>query len=88
MFGFVSAYNAQILEFCLDIDRYKLDIKVVHKQGSAKFVFWDHQCAEIIGMTALELRDRMLQVFSRFLKIEIISLHIPFLCLKVLLFGY
>ncbi|XP_019455180.1 PREDICTED: uncharacterized protein LOC109356309 [Lupinus angustifolius] len=39
--------------------RYKLDIKVIHQNGSGRFVFWDRQCAEIIGISACELRNQM-----------------------------
>ncbi|KAF1885780.1 hypothetical protein Lal_00008520 [Lupinus albus] len=39
--------------------RYKLDIKVVHHHGSGRFVFWDRQCADIIGILASELRNQM-----------------------------
>ncbi|CAL0303463.1 unnamed protein product [Lupinus luteus] len=40
--------------------RYKLDIKVVDKHGSGRFVFWDRQCADIIGVSACEFRSQML----------------------------
>ncbi|KAE9603804.1 putative nucleic acid-binding protein [Lupinus albus] len=39
--------------------RYKLDIKVIHQHGSGRFVFWDCQCADIIGVSASDLRDQM-----------------------------
>ncbi|XP_019436881.1 PREDICTED: uncharacterized protein LOC109343166 isoform X1 [Lupinus angustifolius] len=38
---------------------YKLDIKVIHENGSGRFVFWDRQCADIIGVSACELRNQM-----------------------------
>ncbi|KAF1860020.1 hypothetical protein Lal_00027870, partial [Lupinus albus] len=38
---------------------YKLDIKVIHQHGSGRFVFWDRQCADIIGVSASDLRDHM-----------------------------
>ncbi|KAF1874419.1 hypothetical protein Lal_00029846 [Lupinus albus] len=46
----------------LDIykQRYKLDIKVIHKNGSGKFVFWDRQCSDIIGIYAANLRNQMI----------------------------
>ncbi|XP_019427197.1 PREDICTED: uncharacterized protein LOC109335518 [Lupinus angustifolius] len=40
--------------------RYKLDIKVVHEHGNGRFVFWDRQCVDIIGVSACELRSQML----------------------------
>ncbi|XP_019447264.1 PREDICTED: uncharacterized protein LOC109350489 [Lupinus angustifolius] len=42
--------------------RYKLDIKVIHQNGSGRFVFWDRQCAEIIGISACELRNQMVAI--------------------------
>ncbi|XP_019450629.1 PREDICTED: uncharacterized protein LOC109352901 [Lupinus angustifolius] len=39
--------------------RYKLDIKVIHENGSGRFVFWDRQRADIIGVSACELRNQM-----------------------------
>ncbi|KAF1877293.1 hypothetical protein Lal_00012064 [Lupinus albus] len=39
--------------------KYKLDIKVIHQHGSGRFVFWDRQCADIIGVSASDLRDQM-----------------------------
>ncbi|KAF1874158.1 hypothetical protein Lal_00041604 [Lupinus albus] len=39
--------------------KYKLDIKVIHQHGSGRFVFWDCQCADIIGVSASDLRDQM-----------------------------
>ncbi|KAF1872333.1 hypothetical protein Lal_00016631 [Lupinus albus] len=46
----------------LDIykQRYKLDIKVIHKNGSGKFVFWDRQYADIIGISTAHIRNQML----------------------------
>ncbi|XP_019427485.1 PREDICTED: uncharacterized protein LOC109335768 [Lupinus angustifolius] len=40
--------------------RYKLDIKVVHKHDNGRFVFWDRQCADIIGVSTCELKSQML----------------------------
>ncbi|CAL0305323.1 unnamed protein product [Lupinus luteus] len=40
--------------------RYKLDIKVCHQHGSGRFVFWDRQYADIIGISAYELKNQML----------------------------
>ncbi|KAE9604527.1 putative nucleic acid-binding protein [Lupinus albus] len=39
--------------------KYKLDIKVVHHHGSGRFVFWDQQYVDIIGISASELRNQM-----------------------------
>ncbi|KAF1893763.1 hypothetical protein Lal_00002287 [Lupinus albus] len=39
--------------------KYKLDIKVIHQHGSGRFVFWDCQYADIIGVSASDLRDQM-----------------------------
>ncbi|KAE9614223.1 putative nucleic acid-binding protein [Lupinus albus] len=40
--------------------QYKLDIKVIHKNGSGKFVFWDRQYADIIGISTAHIRNQML----------------------------
>ncbi|XP_019460029.1 PREDICTED: uncharacterized protein LOC109359788 [Lupinus angustifolius] len=44
----------------VSVYRYKLDIKVIHLNGSGRFVFGDRQCADIIGIPASELRNQML----------------------------
>ncbi|KAE9601064.1 putative nucleic acid-binding protein [Lupinus albus] len=40
--------------------RYKLDIKVNHEHRCGRFVFWDRQCVDIIGVSASELKSQML----------------------------
>ncbi|CAL0303383.1 unnamed protein product [Lupinus luteus] len=40
--------------------KYKLDIKIVHQNGSGRFVFWDRQCADIIGISVCMLRNQMI----------------------------
>lgn len=44
------------------MDRYKLEIKVYHKKDNANFVFWDRECRELIGNSALELKNLMIEV--------------------------
>ncbi|KAF1877497.1 hypothetical protein Lal_00040213 [Lupinus albus] len=39
---------------------YKLDIKVNHEHDCGRFVLWNRQCADIIGICASELKNQML----------------------------
>ncbi|KAF1881382.1 hypothetical protein Lal_00023418 [Lupinus albus] len=48
--------------------RYKLDIKVNHEHSCGRFVFWDRQCVDIIGVSASELKNQMLAVSEDDLK--------------------
>ncbi|KAF1872448.1 hypothetical protein Lal_00016746 [Lupinus albus] len=49
-----------LMNLLLYLCRYKLDIKVIHKNGSGKFVFWDRQYADIIGISTTHIRNQML----------------------------
>ncbi|KAF1893477.1 hypothetical protein Lal_00001956 [Lupinus albus] len=40
--------------------RNKLDIKVNHEHSCGRFVFWDRQCVDIIGISASKLKNQML----------------------------
>ncbi|KAF1892523.1 hypothetical protein Lal_00010989 [Lupinus albus] len=40
-------------------DVYKLEIKVNHEHSCGRFVFWDRQCADMIDMSASELKNQM-----------------------------
>ncbi|KAF1860452.1 hypothetical protein Lal_00037797 [Lupinus albus] len=40
--------------------RYKLDIKVNHEHSCGRFVLWDRQCVDIIGVSPSELKNQML----------------------------
>ncbi|KAF1866006.1 hypothetical protein Lal_00041704 [Lupinus albus] len=42
------------------ICKYKLDIKVNHQHDCGRFVFWDRQCADIISISASDLKNQML----------------------------
>ncbi|KAF1858660.1 hypothetical protein Lal_00044693 [Lupinus albus] len=39
--------------------RYKLDIKVNHEHSSGRFVLWDSQYSDIIGISASELKNHV-----------------------------
>ncbi|XP_045831696.1 uncharacterized protein LOC123923096 isoform X3 [Trifolium pratense] len=43
-----------------EILRYKLDVEVGDGQAKATFVFWDRECEQLIGKSALVLRSEML----------------------------
>ncbi|CAJ1971184.1 unnamed protein product [Sphenostylis stenocarpa] len=45
---------------------YKLEINVYDKNDDANFIFWDRECSELIGMSALELRELMREIFKNF----------------------
>ncbi|KAF1876975.1 hypothetical protein Lal_00012449, partial [Lupinus albus] len=46
----------------ISIPRYKLEIKVNHDHSCGRFVFWDRQCADLIGISVSELKNQMLAV--------------------------
>ncbi|XP_045790716.1 uncharacterized protein LOC123885475 isoform X2 [Trifolium pratense] len=43
-----------------EIIRYKLDVEVAAGDVKATFVFWDRECAQILGISAADLRAEML----------------------------
>jgi hypothetical protein len=42
--------------------RYKLEIYVKSGDSQYRFAFWDAECAEIIGKSAVQMRQMMLEV--------------------------
>ncbi|KAF1865914.1 hypothetical protein Lal_00033375 [Lupinus albus] len=44
----------------ISIPRYKLEIKVNHEHSCGRFVFWDRQCNDLIGISAYEHKNQML----------------------------
>ncbi|XP_031099840.1 replication protein A 70 kDa DNA-binding subunit A-like [Ipomoea triloba] len=44
--------------------RYRLKVRVVDRNGNASFLLWDRECKELIGMSAVELRDKYPQVIN------------------------
>lgn len=44
------------------MDRYRLEIKVIDKKDNSNFIFWNHECEDLIGNSAIELRNKMLEV--------------------------
>jgi hypothetical protein len=44
--------------------RYKLEIDVSYENTKAKFVLWDREVAQLLGLSATQLRSDMIQVYS------------------------
>jgi hypothetical protein len=42
--------------------RYRVEVEVRYEGHKAKFLFWDRECAELIGKTASEVKDIMIEV--------------------------
>ncbi|KAF1862315.1 hypothetical protein Lal_00026843 [Lupinus albus] len=53
-------FTCKCIHFNQNSPRYKLDIKVNHEHSCGRFVFWDRQCADIIGISSFELKNQML----------------------------
>ena len=39
----------------MDVARYRLEVMVSHKEENTKFLFWDHECTNLIGQSADEV---------------------------------
>ncbi|XP_058731680.1 uncharacterized protein LOC131623307 isoform X2 [Vicia villosa] len=44
-----------------EIFRYKIEIEVCYSGKSCNFVFWDRECAQILDLSAAQMRDTMIQ---------------------------
>ncbi|XP_031104573.1 replication protein A 70 kDa DNA-binding subunit A-like [Ipomoea triloba] len=62
--------------------RYRLKVRVVDRNGNAPFLLWDRECKELIGMSAVELRDKYPQD-NQLLPNEILSLRSMTLIWKI-----
>lgn len=49
---------------CCYSSRYKVEVQAVHKADKCRFLFWDSQCASILGISASDLRAQMIKVGS------------------------
>jgi hypothetical protein len=43
--------------------RYKLDVEVENLNVKASFVLWDRECAQLLDISAEELRAKMIKVY-------------------------
>jgi replication factor A1 len=50
--------------FFLQTFRYRLEVEVRYEGHNSKFLFWDRECAELIGKTAAELKSIMIEVYT------------------------
>ncbi|KAI5388533.1 hypothetical protein KIW84_074284 [Lathyrus oleraceus] len=41
--------------------RYKIKIEVYHAGKCCKFVFWDKECSQFLGVSAIQKRDTMIE---------------------------
>ncbi|XP_039685009.1 uncharacterized protein [Medicago truncatula] len=44
------------------VPRYKVKVQVEHKGSKARFLFWDELIVSILGISAADLREQMIQV--------------------------
>jgi hypothetical protein len=58
--NFISFSN--FIMYAWFVDRYKLEIYVKSGDSQYCFVFWDTECAKIIGKSAVQMRQLMIEV--------------------------
>jgi hypothetical protein len=44
--------------------RFKLEFEAEYEGTIGKFVFWDRECNQLLGKTAAEIQQVMVEVFS------------------------
>ncbi|XP_058751158.1 uncharacterized protein LOC131624214 [Vicia villosa] len=44
-----------------EIYKYKMEVEGVHLETSCKLIFWDRECTQILGVSAAQMRDTMIQ---------------------------
>ncbi|XP_058783210.1 uncharacterized protein LOC131657876 [Vicia villosa] len=44
-----------------EIYKYKIEVEGVHLETSCKLIFWDRECTQILGVSAAQMRDTMIQ---------------------------
>jgi hypothetical protein len=42
--------------------KYRLDMEVVYNNTESVFTFWDRECTQMLGISASDLRDKMIAV--------------------------
>ncbi|XP_058761316.1 uncharacterized protein LOC131634701 [Vicia villosa] len=57
----VSMLSAFLTELFLMMFRYKIEIEVTHGGQSCNFVFWNRECEMLLGLSASQLRNTMIQ---------------------------
>jgi hypothetical protein len=57
--------------------RYRVEVEVRYEGHKAKFLFWDRECAELIGKTASEVKEIMIKVnlFTPYIIFLLLSSH-------------
>lgn len=64
--------------------RFKLELTVEDKGETARIVFWDAHCKELIGQTAAALRQEMIDVNFFFITSNIMFNILDMLALSIL----
>jgi hypothetical protein len=67
IYNIIFCFLTTLLTLILIFFRYKVDVEVKDGNDSARFVFWDSTCIELLGTTAGELKKTMLEVNILFL---------------------
>ncbi|XP_058769157.1 uncharacterized protein LOC131643023 [Vicia villosa] len=49
-------------ETMVEVLRYKIEIEVTHGGQSCNFVFWNRECEMLLGLSASQLRNTMIQI--------------------------
>ncbi|XP_058741377.1 uncharacterized protein LOC131613750 [Vicia villosa] len=65
-------------ETMAEVLRYKIEIEVTHGGKSCNFVFWNRECEMLLGLSASQLRNTMIQVI--FIFCRQIRMYFPILC--------
>jgi hypothetical protein len=62
LYLFHTSLHINQISISTSIPRYRLDVQVKDADDSARFIFWDNTCIELLGVTAGELQKNMLKV--------------------------
>jgi hypothetical protein len=47
--------------------KYRLDVDVCYNNTESIFTFWDRECTQILGISAADLRDKMIAVRTKYI---------------------
>jgi hypothetical protein len=51
-----------ILSFNCFVFRYRIEVQAIHKDVKARFLLWDNEVTSIVGISAADLKEEMIEV--------------------------
>ena len=54
--------HQHILSFNCFVFRYRIEVQVAHNDDKARFLLWDNEVTSIVGMSAEDLKEEMIEV--------------------------